>query len=530
MTQPLVSTNRAGPEIEVDDVERRFRSFADAIPHIVWTATPDGSVDYVNRRIEKYTELGFAQVEGWNWMSTIHPDDVQTEVAHWERAIASGTEYEIEMRIWRMSDCTYRWHLERASPLKDANGNIVKWVGTVTDIDDRKQALAAAERANRAKSDFLSSMSHELRSPLNAILGFAQLMATDSPPPTPSQQASIDQILRAGWHLLELINDVLDLAKIDAGQVAISPESVSLDDVLRECDSMIVTQARQRGIRMTFPQGETSCHVRADRTRVKQVLTNLLSNAVKYNCPSGAVDVTCSTPVPGRVRVSVSDTGPGLSPEQVGGLFQPFNRLGQEAGSEEGTGIGLVVAKRLMELMGGGIGVDSTPGKGSVFWIELDSALAPDMATTLATTSDTPASGATGNDAAGASVHTVLYIEDNPANLKLVEQLIARRADLRMFGAPTGRLGVELARSVQPRVIVMDINLPDISGIEALDLLRTYPETADIPVVALSSNAMPHDVEAGLAAGFFRYLIKPIKIAPFMRALVEAIALATARK
>ncbi|ABB12204.1 PAS domain-containing hybrid sensor histidine kinase/response regulator [Burkholderia lata] len=530
MTQPLVSTNRACPETEVDDTERRFRSFADAIPHIVWTARPDGSVDYVNRRIEKYTELGFAQVEGWNWMSTIHPDDVQTEVAHWERAIASGTEYEIEMRIWRASDCTYRWHLERASPLKDANGNIVKWVGTVTDIDDRKQALAAAERANRAKSDFLSSMSHELRSPLNAILGFAQLMATDSPPPTPSQQASIDQILRAGWHLLELINDVLDLAKIDAGQVAISPESVSLDDVLRECDSMIVTQAGQRGIRMTFPQGEAPCHVRADRTRVKQVLVNLLSNAVKYNCPSGAVDVTCSAPVPGRVRVSVSDTGPGLSPEQVGRLFQPFNRLGQEAGPEEGTGIGLVVAKRLMELMGGGIGVDSTPGKGSVFWIELDSAPAPEMAATRATQPGTPASGGTGNDAAGAFVHTVLYIEDNPANLKLVEQLIARRADLRMLGAPTGRLGVELARSVQPRVIVMDINLPDISGIEALGLLRKYPETADIPVVALSSNAMPHDVEEGLAAGFFRYLIKPIKIAPFMRALVEAIALATARK
>ncbi len=530
MQQQSLSTNPPSSEANVDDVERRFRSLADAIPHIVYTGTPDGSVDYVSRRLEMYTGLDFAQVEGWNWTSTLHPDDVQRAIEAWNNAQANGSEYEVEVRIKRISDGTYRWHLDRASPLKDAKGNVVKWVGTVTDIEDRKRALAAAERANRAKSDFLSSMSHELRSPLNAILGFAQLMASESPPPTSSQQASIDQILRAGWHLLELINDVLDLAKIEAGQVAISPEPVSLGDVLRECESIIVTQARQRGIRVTFPQIEPPCHVRADRTRVKQVLINLLSNAIKYNRPSGTVDVDCSTPVPGRVHVSVGDTGPGLSRDQLGRLFQPFNRLGQEAGAEEGTGIGLVVAKRLMELMGGGIGVDSTLGKGSVFWIELDAAPAPEMVATLATQPAMPARGATGDDAAEAPVHTVLYIEDNPANLKLVEQLIARHADLRMLGAVTGRLGVELARSVHPRVILMDINLPDISGIEALDLLRKHPETADIPVVALSSNAMAHDIEQGMQAGFFRYLTKPIKIDPFMDALADAIALAVGRK
>nr|WP_242431936.1 ATP-binding protein [Burkholderia ambifaria] len=503
MKQQSVSANRPCSDIDVDDVEQRFTTLIDAIPHIVYTATPDGSIDCVSRRLGTYTGLDFAQVVGWNWTSTIHPDDVQRAIENSNNVRANGTEYEGEVRIRRKSDRTFRWHLERVSPLKDANGNVVKWVGTVTDIEERKQALAADELASRAKSDFLSSMSHELRGPLNAILGFAQLMASESPEPTPAQQASIDQILRAGWHLLKLINDVLDLAKIESGQVAISPQPVSLGDVLRECESMIDPQARQRGIRVTFAPVEPSCHVRTYRTRVKQVLINLLSNAVKYNRPSGAVDVDCSAPGPGRIRMSVSDTGPGLSPQQLGRLFQPFNPLGQEVGSEEGTGIGLVVAKRLMELMGSGIGVDSTPGKVCVFWIELDAAPGPEIAATLAAQPVMLARGVTGNDAAEAPVYTVLYIEDNPANLKLVEQLVARHADLRMLGAATRWLGVELARSAQPRVILMDINLPDISGIEALDMLRKNPETADISVVVLSSNAMPHDVEKGMEAVFF---------------------------
>jgi PAS domain S-box-containing protein len=280
--QPL-SANRSGSGTEVSEIERRFRLFADAIPHIVWTAEPDGSIDYVSRRLETYTGFESSQVQGWNWTSTLHPDDVQSAVENWKQALTGAVEYSMEVRVKRKSDGTWRWHLDRASPVKDAQGRVVKWVGTVTDIEDQKQALAAADRANRAKSDFLSSMSHELRSPLNAILGFAQLMASESPPPTPSQRASIDQILRAGWHLLELINEVLDLAKIESGQVSISPEPVSLSDALHECESMIEPQARQRGIRVSFPHVDAHCHVRADRTRLKQILINLLSNAIKYN-------------------------------------------------------------------------------------------------------------------------------------------------------------------------------------------------------------------------------------------------------
>ena len=365
-------------------------------------------------------------------------------------------------------------------------------------------------------------MSHELRTPLNAILGFAQLMESDSPPPTPSQKASIDQILQAGWYLLELINEILDLALIESGKLSLSLEPVSLAEVMLECQAMIEPQAQKRGIRMTFPQFDIPCFVSADRTRLKQVLINLLSNAIKYNRAGGTVVVECTASTPERIRISVRDTGAGLPPEKLAQLFQPFNRLGQEAGGEEGTGIGLVVSKRLVELMGGVIGVESTVGVGSVFWFELNSAAAPQLAVDRAE----PAAIAQAQVQHGAPLRTLLYVEDNPANLKLVEQLIARRPDMRLLSAVNGNLGIELARANQPEVILMDINLPGISGIEALKILREDPATAHIPVVALSANAMPRDIEKGLQAGFFRYLTKPIKVNEFMDALDVALEFA----
>jgi PAS domain S-box-containing protein len=385
-----------------------------------------------------------------------------------------------------------------------------------------ERATAAAEKANLAKSDFLSSMSHELRSPLNAILGFAQLMNSDAPPPTPSQMESIDQILHAGWYLLKLINEILDLAQIESGRLALSLEPMSLAEVMFECQAMIEPQAQKRGIRMTFPQFDISRFVKADRTRLKQVLINLLSNAIKYNQPNGTVVVECTTRTPERIRVSVKDTGAGLPPDMLMQLFQPFNRLGQEGSTEEGTGIGLVMSKRVVELMGGVMGVESTVGLGSVFWFELNSAAAPQLAVERAE----PAAIAPAEVPPDARLRTLLYVEDNPANLKLVEQLIARRPDMRLLSARDGNVGIQLARSKRPHVILMDINLPGISGIEALNILREDPATAHIPVVALSANAMPRDIKKGLHAGFFRYLTKPIKVNEFMETLDEALEFA----
>lgn len=413
--------------------------------------------------------------------------------------------------------------------LRDDYDDIIGYLLIGADNSVRKQveaelinAKAAAEKANLAKSDFLSSMSHELRSPLNAILGFAQLMESGSPQPTPTQKASIDQILQGGWYLLELINEILDLALIESGKLSLSLEPMSLPEVLFDCQAMIEPQAQRSGIRMSFPQFEIPYFVKADRTRVKQVLINLLSNAIKYNRAQGTVEVTYNPNTAKRIRISVQDTGEGLSPEKLAQLFQPFNRLGQEASVEEGTGIGLVVSKRLVELMGGEIGVESTVGVGSIFWIELNVA----AETQPGADSDEPLALIQVQATRGAALRTLLYIEDNRANMQLVEQLIARRPDMRLLSAGDGTRGIALARTHQPEVILMDINLPGISGIQALKILRADPATAHIPVLAISANAMPHDIKRGLEAGFFRYLAKPIKVNEFMGALDMALEFA----
>jgi PAS domain S-box-containing protein len=375
-----------------------------------------------------------------------------------------------------------------------------------------ERATAVAEKANLAKSDFLSSMSHELRTPLNAILGFAQLLESGLPEPNASQTRSIDQILKAGWYLLELINEILDLALIESGKLSLSMEPVLLTDVMRECETMIEPQAQGRGISVAFPPENLPYFVYADQTRLKQVLINLLSNAIKYNKEGGSVVVECTLSQPDSIRISLRDTGAGLAPEQLSQLFQPFNRLGQEA-HIEGTGIGLIVCKRLVELMGGVIGVESHFGEGSTFWLELSLVNEPLLLDHLEEpmiVAPPPLQGAS---------YTMLYVEDNPANLMLVESLMMRRPDIRLLSARDGKRGIEIARASLPDIILMDINLPGINGIEALQILAQDPNTAPIPVVAISANAMARDIDKGLAAGFFHYLTKPIKLDEFMETL-----------
>jgi PAS domain S-box-containing protein len=448
-----------------------------------------------------------------------------------QRVLNEGqlTNYELtaEARGGRRTVVSYN-----ATILKDSRDNLIGVFATARDITHRKEyekslqknnielkeARAVAEKANLAKSEFLSSMSHELRTPLNAVLGFAQLMASDNPPPSEVQKLSIDQILQAGWYLLRLINEILDLAMIESGKVSMSHEPMSLTDVLQDCEAMIKPQADQRQVQLHFPQLDAQLYVHADRVRVKQVMTNLLSNAIKYNREGGSVKVTCQPVSGGKIRINVSDTGLGLSVQQLAQMFQPFNRLGRENSAEEGTGIGLVVTKQLVELMGGEIGVESQVGVGSVFWIELiasslpelESAL-PDVVTTLG------AASVVGVDRG--ERRTLLYVEDNPANLILVEQLIARRADITLLSAIDGHSGIQMARAHRPDVILMDINLPGISGYGALKILHSDPATRHIPVMALSANAMPRDIDTGLQAGFFRYLTKPIDVFEFMDAL-----------
>lgn len=451
-----------------------------------------------------------------NFINAIHPDDRQAVIDAVNNCIEHNAEYNIEHRvIW--PDSTERWLLERGAVQRDAQGKPLQMLGVVQDIDVRKRAeLAlidardAANRANQAKSEFLSSMSHELRTPLNAIIGFSQLMEIDETLDE-TQKEDVQEILKAGHHLLELINEILDLAKLESGRIALSIEPVTIAPLVEECLTLVQTLADKRGIRLQQNM-QDGASVLADRTRLKQALLNLVSNAIKYNREGGEVRIELQSTDDQQLFIHVTDNGYGIPADRLEELFQPFNRLAAENSEIEGTGIGLTITRRIVEIMGGAVQVESEIDKGSRFSILLPQASRSGVTGLRGQTSTTPTSLRQIGDV---TKNLVLYIEDNPSNIKLVSQVLERRKHIQLITAHNAELGIELARTRKPELILLDINMPNMDGYQVMKVFQATEELKNIPVVAITANAMPRDIIRGQAAGFAEYLTKPLDIKHF---------------
>jgi PAS domain S-box-containing protein len=457
----------------------------------------------------------------------VHPDEREMLKKVWRQALKDEAAYDIEYRVVQ-GDGSILWLHATAELFGDKNGRAIEAVGTVQDITMQKEtetaliaAKHAADLASKAKSEFLSNMSHELRTPLNAILGFAQLIYDSKKPAISDRHKEhLQYVIEGGEHLLRLINEILDLARIEAGNLQISLEAVSVSELIGETMAFCAPLAEKYNVRLDDRVGHASFMIIIDRTRGKQILLNLLSNAIKYNRDGGQAWIEAKK-IGNRMRITIGDTGYGISPGKQVELFKPFSRLGAEASSIEGTGIGLVLTRHLVEKMDGIIGLDSQVDVGSRFWVEFplgdEDAKAEEILTLVS--DDKISLGAFGT-----KPRLLLYVEDNQANLFLVEEIVKDIPSLTLISASTAEQGLSLAISRQPDIILLDINLPGMDGIEALGHLKRNPLTRDIPVIALSADATRRTIERGQAAGFLDYLVKPLKISDFIRALQRAIA------
>lgn len=514
-------------EKAMQESEERYRTLVEWSPEPV-VVKRAGKILYVNpSAINLFGATNAADLVGKDFLTLVHQEHHQrilireesilltnrgTQMVHEKLLKIDGTPIDVESQSTLIM---YDGEPAIHSSLRDITERMALNKILVEKNIELQKSKSFAEKANNAKSDFISGMSHDLRTPLNAILGFAQLIDTGSQALTPSQKRSIDQILKAGWYLLDLINDILDLSLIDSGKLSLTLSPISLIEVIQECGCMVESQADKHGITLSLIPPEQPLTVKADAMRLRQILNNLLSNAIKYNRQGGSVTVDCAQRGGDCVRISVRDTGEGLSRDQISELFQPFHRIGKKTSIEQGTGIGLVVCKRLVESMSGAIGVESTVGTGSVFWFELKLA---DSEQTTSSAGEDPSIVQTIKKN-GETLHTILFIESKTCNLLSMCGIIAHRTDIRLLSARNGISGLEIAREYQPEAIVTDIRLPDISGYDVQRILAEDPKTAHIPIIALDDDMITDDIDRKPEKGFVGYLSKPIKVADFFETL-----------
>lgn len=505
-------TRRSEAESALRDSSTRLRAILDTVINPIITIDERGVIESFNAAAEQVFEYPAAEVIGRN-INMLMPEPYRSEHdGYLARYLSTGERRVIgigrEVTGRRKSGAVFPMELT-VSEMQFAVQRM--FVGVVRDISERKSL-------EKMKSDFVSTVSHELRTPMNAILGFTQLLsyATNL---TDAQKLNLTKVHKAGEHLLSLVNDVLDMSRVDIGSVELTFESVAIKKLMRECRNLTVALAESRDIELRMDcTSESELYVRADHNRLRQVLINFITNAVKYSNVGCSVWVVCKITTAGHVRISVRDNGPGLTPEQQQQLFQPFNRLGAQGGAIEGTGVGLSIAKQLVKLMDGDIGVVSEFGVGSTFWVEFAQAQGVATDAQPAVQSALPPASTL-----AANLHKslrVLYIEDNPVNFELVHALCLQFwPQMEVLGAATAEAGLEQAVTVHPDLILMDINLPGMDGYQALAQLQADAKLRAIPVVAVTANAMPENIKRGHDAGFSDYLTKPLDIPKFVAAV-----------
>jgi PAS domain S-box-containing protein len=508
----LDTTDRRNAELEVAHRQRELSAITAASPDIIAVYTADLKVSFVSEATTSVTGYRVLDRIGADAGASVHPDD-RKALVDGVRAVISGAQEDFTVRV-RARHVGGRFVMleGHGRPLLGDDGEPVAAVAIFRDVSDRMaleealvEARDAADSASRAKSEFLSRMSHELRTPLNVVLGFAQLLQMEQLREEP--RAWVDQVLKAGRHLLDLINEVLDIARIESGALALSPEPVSLRDVVGETVESMRPIAAANDVSVDFLIEGDDLFVQADRQRLKQVLLNLLANGVKYNRPRGTVLVTASSHAD-DIEIRVADTGIGIAPEHRERLFVPFDRLGAEHSTVEGTGVGLSLSLRLVQAMGGELDVESVPGEGSTFTVVLPIGAAPVDAETVALADAEAEWRLAGGMVAG----TMLYIEDNLTNLELMQRLVERRPGVRLLHAAHGRMGLDLARTGHADLVLLDLHLPDMTGMEVLGQLRADPATAAVPVYIVSADATAGQVARMKSAGAIGYLTKPLDV------------------